>query len=231
MTRGGVLKSRAEPERRCIATGASGPTRGMIRFGLSPTGEVVPDLAGKLPGRGVWVTAERSLLERAMRKRLFSRGFRAQAKVPEDLIDRLEAQLVQRLVELIGLARKAGQAVAGFEKVRARLKERRVGALIEARDGAPDGKDKLARLAGGVPVIEALSARELGLAFGREFAIHAALDRGSFADRATAEALRLEGLRATASDGALAGAPEGREPAVGKARQEGPVAGPGQGDG
>ncbi len=235
MTRGGALKSRTEPERRCIATGASGPARGMIRFVLSPAGEVVPDLAGKLPGRGVWVTAERALLERAVRKRLFSRGFRAQAKVPEDLVERLEAQLAQRLVELIGLARKAGQAVAGFEKVRARLKERRagaqVGALIAARDGAPDGKDKLARLAPGVPVIEALGARELGLAFGREFAIHAALDRGSFADRATAEALRLEGLRATASDGALASAPERRDAAVGKARQEGPVAGPGQGDG
>jgi len=203
----------------------------MIRFVLSPQGEVVPDLAGRLPGRGVWVTADRSLVQRAVRKRLFSRGFRAQAKVPEDLADRLEAQLARRLIELIGLARKAGQAVAGFEKVRARLREGRVGALIEASDGAPDGKEKLARLARGVPVIEALAGHELGLAFGRDFAIHAALDRGGFADRAIAEALRLEGLRATASKGASEGAPEGRATVVGKTRQEGPGAGPGQGDG
>lgn len=235
MTRGGAVKSRTGPERRCIASGASGPTERLIRFVLSPEGEVVPDLAAKLPGRGVWLTADRALVDRAVRKRLFSRGFRTQARVPEDLADRLEALLAERLIGLIGLARKAGQAVTGFEKVRERLragqKGRPVGALVEATDGAADGKEKLARLAGaaagGMPIIEVLTGRELGLAFGRDFAIHAALDRGGFADRAIAEALRLGGLRATAS----AGAPKGRADAVGKATQEGARSGPGQGDG
>lgn len=235
MTRGGAVKSRNGPERRCIATRESGPTDRMVRFVLGPSGEVVPDLAGKLPGRGVWLTADRALIDRAVTKRLFSRGFRAQAQAPEDLADRLEAMLAQRLVELIGLARKAGQAVAGFEKVRARLKEGRVGALLEASDGAADGKEKLARIAagatGGTPILEVLTGRELGLAFGRDFAIHAALDRGGFADRAIAEALRLGGLRAAAPKGASEGVPEGRATAVGKARQEGPASGPGQGDG
>jgi len=231
VTRGGAQKTRTGPERRCIATGESGPTDRLVRFVLSPDGEVVPDLAGRLPGRGVWLTADRALVERAVRKRLFSRGFRAGARAPEDLADRLEGLLAQRLVELIGLARKAGQAVAGFAKVRERLKAgqkgRPVGALVEAADGAADGKEKLARLAGELPRIEVLTGRELGLAFGRDFAIHAALDRGGFADRAIAEALRLGGLRATAS----AGAPEGRAAVVGKAMQEGPGSGPGQGDG
>ena len=211
----------------------------MIRFVLSPEGEVVPDLAGKLPGRGAWVTAERALVERAAKKRLFSRSFRTQAQVPEDLADRLEAQLAQRLIELIGLARKAGQAVAGFEKVRERLragqKGRPVGALVEATDGAADGRGKLARLAGGIPVVAVLTGRELGLAFGRDFAIHAALDRGGFADRAIAEALRLEGLRVTAPNGTAGGAPDGdgrgRASASSNARQGGPEPGPGQGDG
>jgi len=227
VTRGGAVKTRDGPERRCIASGASGPTDRMIRFVLSPEGEAVPDLAGRLPGRGVWLTAERALVERAVKKRLFSRGFRAQARVPADLADRLEALLAARLVELIGLARKAGQAVAGFEKVRARLREHRVGALVEASDGAADGRGKLARLAGEAPVIAVLTSGELGLAFGRDFAIHAALDRGGFAERAFAEALRLEGLRPAASHGV----PEGRAAALDKARQEGPKAGPGQGDG
>lgn len=226
MTRGGALKTRTGPERRCIATGESGPAERLIRFVLAPSGEVVPDLAGRLPGRGVWLTAERALVERAVKKRLFARGFRSQVTVPDDLADRLEAMLAQRLVELIGLARKAGQAVAGFEKVRGRLAKGQVGALIEAVDGAPDGKGKLARIAGETPVIEVLTGRELGLAFGRDFAIHAALDRGGFADRAIAEALRLGGLRATASEGA----PQGRTSAVSNARQMGPAAGPGQGD-
>lgn len=232
MTRGGAVKTREGPERRCIATGESGPTDRLIRFVLSPEGEAVPDLAGRLPGRGVWLTADRALVERAVRKKLFSRGFRVQAKVPEDLADRLEAMLAQRLVELVGLARKAGQAVTGFEKVRERLGTGRVGALVEAADGAADGKSKLAQLAGGLPILEVLTGRELGLAFGRDFAIHAALDRGGFADRAIVEALRLGGLRAgrlraTAS----AGAPKGRAARVDKARQQGPGAGPGQGDG
>lgn len=231
MTRGGAVKSRTGPERRCIASGESGPTERLIRFVLSPQGEVVPDLAGKLPGRGVWLTADRALVDRAVKKRLFSRGFRTQARVPGDLADRLEALMAERLIGLIGLARKAGQAVTGFEKVRERLKTGKVGALLEATDGAADGREKLARLAegaaGGVPIIEVLTGRELGLAFGRDFAIHAALDRGGFADRAIAEALRLGGLRATAS----AGAPKGRADAVGKATQEGARSGPGQGDG
>ncbi len=199
MTRGGAAKNRANPERRCIATGESGPTDRLIRFVLGPAAEVVPDLAAKLPGRGVWLTAERALVERAVAKKLFSRAFKAQAAAPADLADRLEALLAGRLIDVIGLARKAGQAVTGFEKVRARLKEGAAGALVQASDGAADGKAKLARMAGGLPsgvaVIDVLDSNELGLAFGRDFAIHAALDRGGFADRAIGEAARLSGLR------------------------------------
>ncbi len=199
MTRGGAAKNREMPERRCIATGDSGATGRLIRFVLGPEAVVVPDLAGRLPGRGVWLTAERALVERAVAKKLFSRAFKAQATAPADLADRLEALLAQRLIDVIGLARKAGQAVTGFEKVRARLKEGAAGVLVQASDGAADGKAKLARMAGGVPgevrVIEVLNSTELGLAFGRDFAIHAALDRGGFADRVIGEAARLGGLR------------------------------------
>ncbi len=199
MTRGGAAKNRAMPDRRCIATGESGPTDRLIRFVLGPAAEVVPDLAAKLPGRGVWLTAERALVERAVARKLFSRAFKAPAAAPGDLADRLEALLAGRLIDVIGLARKAGQAVTGFEKVRARLKEGAAGALVQASDGAADGKAKLARMAAGVPgevrVIEVLNSTELGLAFGRDFAIHAALDRGGFADRAVGEAARLSGLR------------------------------------
>ncbi|HUS56043.1 MAG TPA: RNA-binding protein [Thermohalobaculum sp.] len=205
MTRGGMTKTRAEPERRCIATGDSGPTDLLVRFVLGPDAQVVPDLAERLPGRGVWLTAQRALVDKAVKKKLFSRAFKAQAVAPADLADRLEALLAQRLVNVIGLARKAGQAVTGFEKVRARLKDGTAGVLIQASDGAEDGKAKLTRLADGlseggakrVPGIEILDSTELGLAFGRDFAIHAALDRGGFADRAIGEAARLCGLRPT----------------------------------
>jgi predicted RNA-binding protein YlxR (DUF448 family) len=247
MTRGGANitrgKTRArtrrdlrdEPERRCIATGESGPTDRLIRFVLGPDAQVVPDLAGKLPGRGVWLTADRGLIGKAVAKKLFSRAFKAQAAVPADLADQLEALLAQRLIAVIGLARKGGQAVTGFEKVRARLKDGTTGALVQASDGAADGKAKLARLARGVsdgvaetvPILEVLASTELGLAFGRDFAIHAALDRGGLADRAIKEAARLGGLRPT---GPMTDATQQAAARTSDERQGGPATAPGQGD-
>ena len=215
MTRGGRRKDRDGPERRCIATGESGPVDRLIRFALSPEGEVVPDLAARLPGRGVWLTADRALAERAVKKRLFSRAFKAQVRVADDLPDRLEALLVERMVDIIGLARKAGQAVTGAEKVRARIRSGAAGLLVQARDGAAPGRRKMAALArgagpGGIGVVELLDAAELGLAFGRDFAIHAALDSGGFAARLGMEARRLAGFRDQPQDGAAAGDDAGR---------------------
>jgi predicted RNA-binding protein YlxR (DUF448 family) len=247
MTRGGAATTRArtrreardEPERRCIATGKSGATDRLVRFVLSPDAVVVPDLAGRLPGRGVWLTAERGLIDKAVAKKLFSHAFKAQAATPANLADQLEALLAQRLIDVIGLARKGGLAVTGFEKVRARLKDGTTGAMVQASDGAADGKAKLARLAiavsgavsGGaentVPILEVLSSTELGLAFGRDFAIHAALDRGGLADRAIREAARLGGLRPV---GLMTDTAQQAAARTSDARQRGPAAAPGQGD-
>lgn len=232
MTRGGRGKERAGPERRCIATGESGPTDRLIRFALSPDGEVVPDLAAKLPGRGAWLTADRALAERAVRKRLFSRAFRAPVEVADDLPDRLEALLVERMIALIGLARKAGQAVTGAEKVHARLRSGQAAVLLQARDGAPGGRQKLAALAraagdGRIALIELLNATELGLAFGRDFAIHAALDTGGFATRLLAEARRLSGFRDAPPGDATAEVPTGHGNA-GQAEAGRGKAGPGK---
>lgn len=222
MTRGGRRREREGPERRCIATGESGPVDRLIRFALSPEGEVVPDLAAKLPGRGVWLTADRALAERAVRKRLFARAFRAPARVADDLPSRLETLLAERMVALIGLARKAGQAVAGAEKVRARILSGHAAVLLQARDGAPGGRQKLRALAYGagrrrVAQVEVLDAAELGLAFGRDFAIHAALDAGGFATRLLEEARRLSGFRGAPPGDATADARNGRgEPGRGE---------------
>ncbi|TVQ58939.1 MAG: RNA-binding protein [Rhodobacteraceae bacterium] len=209
MTRGGRRKERDGPERRCVATGASGPTEGLIRFALSPEGVVTPDLAERLPGRGVWVTSRRDLVEKAARKGLFARGFKAQAKAPDGLAQMVEAALAQRLIEAVALARKAGLATNGFEKVKARLKQGRVGALLEASDGSAQGRAKLTPLAAGAPVVDSLAAAELGLAFGRDFVIHAALEAGGVTDRVVREGLRLSGFRAdeAAPDAAAAGGP------------------------
>lgn len=203
MTRGGARKDRDGPERRCVASGESGDTALMIRFVLDPEGGLTPDLAARLPGRGVWLTADRALVEKAVKKRLFSRGFRQPVEAPEDLAERLESLLAVRLVEAIGLARKAGLATTGFEKARARLKKGAAGALLAASDGAEDGRRKLQAVtaavekagAGATPLVDSLRSDELGLAFGRDSVIHAVLDAGGAAERVVREARRLDGMR------------------------------------
>ncbi len=202
MTRGGRIDARDAPERRCVATGESGGTAGLIRFALSPDGIVTPDFAERLPGRGVWVTAERALLQKAVKRNLFARGFKTPATAPEGLVEIVEAGLARRVVEALGLARKAGLATSGFEKVKARLKSGPVAVLIEASDGSEQGRAKLRPMAGSAPVVACLTAAELGLAFGREFVIHGVLDAGGAAERVLRESRRLSGFRQTQADGA-----------------------------
>ena len=195
MSRGGRRKDREGPERRCVVTGDSGPTHGLIRFVVGPDGAAVPDLAEKLPGRGMWLTATREAAEAALKRRAFSRSAKAPVTAPDDLADRLEALLSARLVEAVSLARKAGLAVAGFEQVKARLKQGPVGALLEAHDGSEQGKARLRPMAGEAPILNVLDSEELGLAFGRDSVIHAALDAGGVTDRVVREATRLSGFR------------------------------------
>lgn len=202
MGRGGKASDREEPHRRCIATGESGPAARLVRFVLGPDGSVVPDIAKRLPGRGAWLTADRKLVEKAASKRLFARAFRTPVTVPDHLPDLLETLLAERAVSMIAMARKAGQAVTGFEKTRARLESGAatgaVGLLLAAADGSADGRSKLARIAGPVPVADCLTAAELGVAFGRDFAVHAALDAGRLAAAVHGETLRLAGMRSGA---------------------------------
>lgn len=195
MARGGRPRLREDgPERRCIATGKSHPAAGLIRFVVGPDGVLVPDIAGKLPGRGIWVSADPAALELAQRKRLFSRAARAQVTVPEGLAAMVESQLARRLVELVSLARKGGQAVAGFEKVRERLARGEAVVLMQAHDGSERGRSKLRPPEDGA-LVTCLSAQELGMAFGREHVIHAALSAGGLAARVVEEAARLASMR------------------------------------
>lgn len=195
MSRGGASKNRSdEPERRCIVSGESEPKRGLLRFVAGPEDQVVPDILGKLPGRGVWVAADRAALDKAVSKRLFARGFKRPVNVPADLATVTESLLARRVVELISLARKSGQAVAGYEKVKDWLTKGAASILIQASDGSERGKSKLSTPYGGT-FVGWLTADELGMAFGRETVIHAAVASGGLGARVVEEAQRLQGLR------------------------------------
>lgn len=198
MTRGGRPKTREAPERRCAATGETSEKGPLIRFVVSPDDVATPDLAEKLPGRGIWVRADRAALELAVKRNAFSRSAKRQIKAPADMLDRVEALLAERVIQSIALCRKAGLAVGGYEKARAALTAisgPEPVALFQASDGSWDGKRKIWGLAEGLPVCSALKKSELGLAFGRPYVIHAVLMAGGAAERAIREATRLEGVR------------------------------------
>ena len=193
MTRGGQTKE-GPSARRCIVTQEVQPKSGLIRFVVGPDGQLVPDLAEKLPGRGVWVASDRAVLDQAVSKRAFGRAARRDVDVPDGLSDLLETALASRVVNLVSLARKAGQAVAGFEKVKSWLADGRAKVLLQASDGSDRGKGKLWTPEGG-RWFGLLTSSELGLAFGRESVIHGALARGGLSTRVVEEATRLSGLR------------------------------------
>ncbi|MBM1220684.1 RNA-binding protein [Ponticoccus sp. SC2-23] len=193
MTRGGNKNRPDAPERRCIVTGEVQPKAGLIRFVIGPDGEVVPDILEKLPGRGMWVTADRAILDKAKAGQ-FSRSAKERVKVPDDLIEQVERQLASRVVNLISLARKAGLAVCGFEKVKAWLSTEPVRVLLQAADGSERGKSKLWTPTG-ARYFGCLTSQELGLAFGRQSVIHGALASGGLSNRVVDEAAKLRGLR------------------------------------
>ena len=195
MARGGHDTDTTASERRCIATGEVQPKAGMIRFVVGPDNQIVPDILEKLPGRGIWVTADRAALELAVKKNLFSRAAKQTVSVPETLVADVERLLVHRVVDLISLARKAGRAVAGYEKVKTWLINEQAKILIQALDGSGRGKSKLSSPPGKGTFIGVLSSSELGLAFGREHVIHGALAGGGLTKRVVENASRLKGLR------------------------------------
>lgn len=199
MTRGGKKYQQDAPERRCIVTGERQGKVGMIRFVLSPDGQIVPDILEKLPGRGIWVTSDKDVLTQATTKGHFSRGAKQAAQVPENLVEEVERQVALRVTNLIALARKSGQAVAGYEKVKSWLSDGRARVLLQATDGSERGKGKLWTPEGG-RWFGCLTSNELGLAFGRESVIHGALASGGLSLRVVEEASRLQSLRKT--DGA-----------------------------
>jgi predicted RNA-binding protein YlxR (DUF448 family) len=194
------LPERPDPRaRKSIVTGEILPEAKLVRFVAGPDQSVVPDVARKLPGRGLWVEADRALVEQAARKGAFSRAAKAPLKPPADLADQVEAMLMRRLAQGLGLARRSGDLISGFDQVSKALSARPVAWLIEASDGAFDGRRKLLSLARKqarpTGLIGVFSGEELDLALGLENVIHVALLAGRGAERWTIDVERLSGFR------------------------------------
>jgi predicted RNA-binding protein YlxR (DUF448 family) len=171
----------------------------LIRLVAGPNGEVIPDLGRKLPGRGLWVAADRASIETAARKGLFARAAKARLIASADLAADIEMLLLRRLLSALGLARKAGDLALGFEKVQGAVVAGKAAFVIEAVDGAADGRRKILGMLHRSPrppgLIGLFSCEELGLALGGENVIHTAFLAGRGAERWAVDASRLRGFR------------------------------------
>ncbi len=193
---------RARPVRRCIASGEMRPKAELIRFVAAPDGTVVPDLAERLPGRGLWLSPRRDVMAKACARNLFARAAKASLRVPDDLVDSVERMLTRRCLDLVGLAKRSGAAVCGYERVAASLATGRAAMLLAAVDAAEEGRRKLRALArargSGAAVVELFTAEELGRAMGHDARVHVAVAPGGVAARLAKEIARLESLRGQA---------------------------------
>ena len=192
----------AQRERRDLVSGEVMPEERLVRFVAGPDGVVVADVARKLPGRGLWVAATREAVDLAAGKGGFSRAAKAKLSAPADLSDRVENLLKIRLLAGLGLARRAGDLILGFEKTAQAIEQGKTAWMVEASDGAQDGRRKLlqsVRRAGDAGLraprlLGVFSSEELGLALGLGNVIHVALLAGRGAERWTADVERLSGF-------------------------------------
>lgn len=188
----------ASRERRDIVSGEVMAEARLIRFVADPDGQAVPDLARKLPGRGIWVAADRTSVETASKRGLFARSAKAKVTAPKDLADQVASLLRRRLLSGLGLARRSGDLTSGFEKVCATISSGKAAWLIEASDGAPDGRRKVMavvrRQSAGPEVFGLFSSEELGLALGLENVIHTAFLAGRASGRWTEDVRRFAGF-------------------------------------
>ena len=163
----------------------------MFRFVIGPDDNLVPDLEERLPGRGLWLSGELGMVNTASDKGLFARAARRSVKVPADLAGHLDGIMVRRCLDYLGLALRAGEVVAGFEKVKTWLRKNKGGVLLQAGDGADDGRDKIKALASGMALVDVFTAAELGKALGRDNAVHVVMNEGRLAERLLRETGRL----------------------------------------
>lgn len=185
----------AAPARRCLVTRETLPTHRLVRFVVGPDQRIVPDVEGRLPGRGLWLQATRGIVDKACAAHVFAKAARAPVSAEQGLADRVEQLLARRCLDLVGLARRAGMAVAGYEKAMAQVRQGGVGVVLVARDAAEGGRGRVAGAASGAPVLELFSSAELGSVFGRERTVHVAVADCAIARRLVTECARLAGFR------------------------------------
>ncbi len=186
--------------RMCVATRKSKPVEDLIRIVLSPENVLVPDFKSKLPGRGAWVCSKRKVVEQAVAKGAFKRAFKTSIADGGNLTELIAKLLKQDAISRVSLAKKAGVLVSGAAKVERQIAKRKVAVLIQAQDGAADGKRKIegslksqyGEAAKTIPIVSFFTTEELSLALGLENVIHAAVTCERFGKNLVSAVARLK---------------------------------------
>lgn len=188
------------PLRRCLVTRQQGAREAFLRFVVAPGDRLVFDAAGTLPGRGMWLSPTRDVLAQALKRGVFPRAAKRPLVLPADLAGEVEAALTRRFTDLLGLARRGGGAIAGFEKAREWLAAGKAGLVVQAVDGSIEER---ARFVGGrdVKVAAVLNGAAMGQIFGREQTVHVVIAPGRLAVMLENEAARLKGVAAATLSG------------------------------
>ncbi|MBK20591.1 MAG: hypothetical protein CMM52_17305 [Rhodospirillaceae bacterium] len=182
-------------ERRCFVTRIRRPTDELIRFVVAPDNTIVPDLAERLPGRGFWLSSTREVVDVACAKHLFAKVAGRQVTVPGDLSSEIEQQLRERGLNLLGMARRAGEAIGGFQKVISFLNKGVASVILCARDAAEDGRSKILAAAPNASIVDIYTDDELGSVFGRDRTVYVAVAQQALGERIVRESKRLAGFR------------------------------------
>jgi hypothetical protein len=179
--------------RRCLASGEVRPKRELLRLVVAPDGSLVPDVAERLPGRGLWLSPRRDMIALACARNLFARAAKMPVRVPADLAEQIERLLRRRCLDLLGLARRGGHVACGYDAVALWLGGGKAALLLQAGDAAEGGRRKIRALARAhdVPGVEVFCAEELGRALGRDALVHAALGKSGMTVRLNEELARL----------------------------------------
>lgn len=205
--------------RRCAVSGQDVSPADAIRFVRAPNGEILTDPNAKLPGRGCWIKAERIILEQGIRKNVFSRAYKTEVALQGDFLDRVEHVMAQMCLARLGLMRKSGQLLIGYDTILLGALKTPPHLLILAKDGSPRQQSKLlARLRqlGAHPqCCTGFSSQELAVALGRQVVIQVACAGQKMSDSWIGDYLRWDGVRSPSnrqSDPGAAFAADGDSP-------------------
>ena len=188
-------KKNLHQTRKCLVTGLTEEKKDLVRFVIGPDQNLVPDIDQNLPGRGYWVLAQRSIIEKALKKNVFLRIVKNKISIDPNLLKIIESQTTKKIINQISLSRKAGMAIFGFEKVKSALLNKNIGLLIQASDGSKREKQRIITANTPSALNDCLSGAELGKAFGREKVIHCVILLSGFVENIVFNANRLNNLK------------------------------------